>query len=184
MSVQITNTPHLTRVRVVRDGINISTDQVTFESVSRALGEADAIVDLNGQTFTTRDPLEAQEVATRAYVDANSGGGGGVRTNMTTSAPLSSSNRDGSYTNTGAGGEVVATLPSSSAIGSSRWRGRFMVTASSSFRFAPSGLDSLNFFGNIFASLASATVGDVIDIEYAGGGAFLVTSAMGQGWNP
>lgn len=184
MSVQITNTPHVTRVRLVRDGITIEGDEVTFASVSAALAEADAIVDLNGQTFTVRDPLEAQEVATRAYVDANSGGGGGVRTNMTESDDLSEDLRDGSYTNTGAGAEVIATLPASSAIGSSRWRARFMVTAAQTFRLAPAGLDSLNFYGNVFASLASATVGDVIDIEYAGGGSFIVTAQMGQGWNP
>lgn len=157
---------------------------LTFDAVAAALALADDSVSFNDQLITdVADPVANQDVATKAYVDANSGGGGGTRVEMSASASLSAGTRDSCYTNTGAGATVVATLPASADIGSSRWRARFIVVASQMFRFLRQGSNTINYFGVSGISLESSNAGDTIDIEYAGGGVFVVTGATGQGWS-
>lgn len=157
---------------------------VTFDVIAEALAGADAALSLNSQIIgDVADPVANQDVATKAYVDANSGGGGGTRVEMTASASLSASNRDTCYTNAGASSTVVATLPTSAAIGSSRWRARFIVVEGQVLRFLRQGTNTINYFGVSGISLESANAGDTIDIEYAGGGVFVVTGATGQGWS-
>lgn len=156
---------------------------VTFDSVAAALAQADDAISFNDQILQdVADPVDNQDVATKAYVDANSGGGGGTRVQNTANGNLSAGNRDSSYTNEGATGAVAVNLPTSAAIGSSRWRGRFMTVAGQVFRFNCQGLDTINFFGMIHTGLQNNTPGETIDIEYAGGGVFLVIVASGTGW--
>jgi len=152
---------------------------LTFDAVAAALALADAPVTLTALAA----PVGNYDIATKAYVDANSGGGGGTRVEMTASASLSADNRDTCYTNAGAGGAVVATLPTSAAIASSRWRARFIVVEGQVFRFLRQGSNTINYYGVSGISLESANAGDTIDIEYAGGGVFVVTGATGQGWS-
>jgi len=160
--------------------------QLPFSTVKTVLEAATSDIGFNARRLTNiADPSSAQDAATKGYVDANAGGGGGsaaIRSALASSAGVSSAYSDACYTNTGASGFVTATLPTSASIGSARWQARFVVTTAQRFMIEAQGLDSINYFGNPGASLESSNVGDVLDIEYVGGGAFVVTGAAGQGW--
>jgi hypothetical protein len=114
---------------------------------------------------------------------AGSGGGGsaGLRVALTSDTTLTSSDNGNTYTNTGAAGTVIATLPASSTLGSGTFKLNFRLTVAQLLRVKAQGSDVLRYYGSASPAAGYLEIDErdaALDVEYVGGGVFLVTAAL------
>jgi hypothetical protein len=113
---------------------------------------------------------------------AGSGGGSsGLRVALTSNTTLTSSDNGNTYTNTGAAGTVIATLPASSTLGSGTFRLFFRLTVAQMLQVKAQGSDVIRYYGSATPAAGYLEINErdaTLDVEYVGGGVFLVTAAL------
>lgn len=130
------------------------------------VGDASIFLDVGGETL---------RIGLGALVGGG-GGAGGSRIVVTDGQQLSITSGN-TYTNEGADDEVEVTLPTSAAIADGQWRARFVGRAAETFRVVRSSTDSIVYDPTSGVSIETSEVNAFVDVEYVGGGVFLITQA-------
>lgn len=128
------------------------------------VGDASIFLDVGGETL---------RIGLGALIGGG-GGAGGSRIVVTDGQQLSVTSGN-TYTNEGATADVEVLLPSSASILDGQWRARFVGRAAEIFRVLRSSTDVIVYDPTSGVSLETNEANTFLDLEYVGGGVFLVT---------
>lgn len=131
------------------------------------VGDASIFLDVGGETL---------RIGLGAIIGGGGGSAGGSRIVVSDGQQLTVANGN-TYTNEGATDAVEVLLPSSASIADAQWRARFVGRAAETFRVVRTSTDSIVYEPTSGIAIETADINAFVDIEYVGGGVFMITQA-------